>query len=113
LHWGVKEKTNNKTKIKRNIQSRNAVLSRKHEYQKLESAGFDLAITQPGFFLGKKDHDVVLKYQGKLIKEVPFINLKNITILCDGTTLSSNLIKVVLKTKYQSIFWGIMVLPMP
>jgi len=99
LHWGVKEKSKGKAKTRKSIQSREAVLSRKHEYQKLESAGFDLAITQPGFFLGKKDHDVVVKYQGRLIKEVPFINLKNITILCDGITLSSNLIKSCAENK--------------
>ena len=39
----------NQGKIKA-IKSREAVLSRKHEYQKLESSGFDLAITQTGLF---------------------------------------------------------------
>jgi group II intron reverse transcriptase/maturase/CRISPR-associated endonuclease Cas1 len=105
-HWGIKEKSKGKTKTKKSIQSREAVLSRKHEYQKLESAGFDLAITQPGFFLGKKDHDVVVKYQGKLIREVPFINLKNITILCDGVTLSSNLIRSCAENKISIDFLG-------
>ncbi len=93
--WGVKEKTKSKekNKTKKSIKSREAVLSRKHEYQKIESAGFDLAITQPGFFLGKKDHDAVVKFQGKVIREIPLMNLKNITILSDGVTLSSNLIR--------------------
>ncbi|OJX90108.1 MAG: CRISPR-associated endonuclease Cas1 [Paludibacter sp. 47-17] len=105
-YWGIKEKSKDKTKTKKSIQSREAVLSRKHEYRKLESSGFDLAITQPGFFLGKKDHDVTVKYQGKLIREIPFINLKNITILCDGVTLSSNLIKSCAENKISIDFLG-------
>ncbi|HAL65492.1 MAG TPA: CRISPR-associated endonuclease Cas1, partial [Bacteroidales bacterium] len=80
----------NKQKV---INSRKAVLTRKHEYQKLESSGFDLVLTQPGFVLGKKEKKVTVKYHGEVIKEVPLINLKNITILSEGISISSNLIK--------------------
>ena len=75
------------------IRSREAVLSRKHEYQKLESSGFNIVVTQPGLILGKKDKSVTVKYHGQLVKEVPLINLKNITILSEGVSLSSNLIR--------------------
>jgi len=90
----------------KSIKSKTAVLSRKHEYQKLESSGFDLVITQTGLFLGKKDTMVAVRYHNQLIKEIPFVNLKNISILCDGVSFSSNLVKSCAENKISIDFFG-------
>jgi len=103
--FGQKENVSKDHKQK-NIRSREAVLSRKHEYHKLESSGFDIVVTQPGLVLGKKDQSVTVKYHGQLVKEVPFINLKNITILSEGISLSSNLIKSCSEQKVSIDFLG-------
>ena len=88
------------------LKSREAVLSRKHEYQKLEASGFDLAITQPGIVLGKTDKMAIVRKQGKIVREVPFVNLKNISILCDGVSLSSNLVQACAANKVSIDFLG-------
>ena len=98
-----KKEKSGKTKT---IKSREAVLSRKHEYQKLESSGFDLAITQTGLFLGKKDKMVAVHFHGSLVKEIPFVNLKNISVLCDGVSFSSNLVKACAENKISIDFFG-------
>ena len=95
----------NQGKIKA-IKSREAVLTRKHEYQKLESSGFDLAITQTGLFLGKKDKMVAVHFRGSVIKEIPFVNLRNISVLCDGVSFSSNLVKACAENKISIDFFG-------
>lgn len=96
---------NKKIKSK-SLKSREAVLSRKHEYQKLEASGFDLAITQPGLILGKKDKAVTVRQRGLVIKEIPFINLKNISVLSDGVSFSSNLVRSCTENKISIDFLG-------
>lgn len=88
------------------LKSREAVLTRKHEYQKLEAAGFDLAITQPGLVLGKRDKMVTVRKQGQMVKEIPLINLKNISILAEGTSFSSNLVMSCAENKISIDFLG-------
>lgn len=88
------------------LKSREAVLFRKHEYQKLEAAGFDLVITEAGLFLGKKDKMVVVHNHGLVVKEIALINLKNISILSDGISFSSNLVKSCAENKISIDFLG-------
>lgn len=75
------------------IDSAKAVKKRKHEYQKLESAAFDIIIATPGCWISKKANKIVVKQQDVVIQEVPLANLKNITILSEGVSFSSNVIE--------------------
>ncbi len=88
------------------LKSREAVLSRKHEYQKLEASGFDLAITQPGLVLGKRDRNATVRKNGQVIQEIPLINLKTITVLSDGVSISSNLVEACAENKVSIDFLG-------
>jgi group II intron reverse transcriptase/maturase/CRISPR-associated endonuclease Cas1 len=88
------------------LKSREAVLTRKHEFQKLEASGFDLAITQPGIALGKTDKNVTVKKEGKVVKQVPLVNLKNISVLSEGVSLSSNLVEACAENKISIDFLG-------
>lgn len=98
---------NEKRPIKtKTLKSREAVLSRKHEYQKLEASGFDLAITQPGLVIGKKDKNATVRKNGQVIKEIPLINLKTITILSEGVSFSSNLVEACAANKIAIDFLG-------
>lgn len=69
------------------------VARKRREYQKLESAGMELVISNPGIFAGISQNRIVLKKDGRIIHSVQQRNLKNITLLCDGIALSSNLIR--------------------
>ncbi len=100
------QKVNKPTQPIKTIKSREAVLSRKHEYQKLEASGFELAITQPGSVLGKSDKMATVRKHGKMIKEIPLLNLKNITVLCNGVSLSSNLVQACAENKISIDFLG-------
>jgi group II intron reverse transcriptase/maturase/CRISPR-associated endonuclease Cas1 len=82
-----------KAKKKVPINSARAVKKRKHEYQKLEAVGFDIIVATPGSWISKKANKIVVKQQDKVIQEVPLVNLKNITIINEGVSFSSNVIE--------------------
>lgn len=72
---------------------RKAIRQRKLEYRKKEGETTDLVITTPGTFLGAGEYGLVLKIAGKK-KKIPSVsNLEHICIMCDGVSLSSNLVK--------------------
>ncbi len=68
------------------------IASRKLEYHKRESDGSDLVINSFGCALGLHNNMVVVKKSGKVTHRAS-ANLKHITILSDGVSLSSNAIK--------------------
>jgi group II intron reverse transcriptase/maturase/CRISPR-associated endonuclease Cas1 len=72
---------------------RDPIKKRKREYQKLESEGFELLITTPGVFIGKTRKGISIKEHGVKRYEAPLLNLKNISILSGGVTISSNVIQ--------------------
>ena len=69
------------------------VARKRREYQKLESAGMELVISNPGIFAGISQNRIVLKKDGRIIHSVQQKNLRNITLISDGIALSSNLIR--------------------
>ncbi len=72
---------------------RDPVKKRKKEYQKLESEGFELVVNTPGVFVGKTKKGITIKERGIKKYEAPLLNLKNISILSRGVTISSNVIE--------------------
>lgn len=100
------KKDKNRPGKTKTLRSREAVLSRKHEYQKMEASGFDLAITQPGLVLGKTDKNATVRKHGQMVKQIPLINLKTITILSEGVSFSSNLVEACAANKISIDFLG-------
>ena len=80
---------------------------KKRVYQRLESAGFELLINRPGVFLGKTKRGVSVKERGVKLYEAPFINLKHISILSHGVTISSNVVFWCAERKIPIDFIGI------
>ncbi|MEW6418846.1 MAG: CRISPR-associated endonuclease Cas1 [Nitrospirota bacterium] len=72
---------------------RDLIKKKKREYQKLESEGFELLVTTPGVFIGKTRRGISIKEHGVKRHEAPLLNLKNISILSGGVTISSNVIQ--------------------
>lgn len=68
------------------------IKTRKREYQKLEAEGFELLVTTPGSFIGKTKRGIIIKQKGIKKHEASLLNLKNISILARGVTISSNVI---------------------
>lgn len=86
-----------KTAQKKNVRivksTSTGVLIRKRQFQKMESLGMELLISTPGMQIGKSKGTIVLKKLGKVVKSVNANNLKNITIVSDGVSLSSDLLR--------------------
>jgi len=69
------------------------IARKRREYQKLESAGMELVVSNPGIFAGISQNRIVLKKEGRVIHSMLNKNLKNISIISDGIAISSNLIR--------------------
>lgn len=52
-----------------------------------------MVLSTPGLVLGRRENRLIVKKSGVVIQEVTLLNLKNVTILCDGIGLSSNVIE--------------------
>lgn len=86
--------------------NRKIVLQRKHEYQKIESQESELLISKPGVALGLAKNKVTVKENGVVILSVSTVNLKHISILCKGISLSSNLLTFLIDNKIPIDFFG-------
>lgn len=79
--------------------NRRLILSRKHEYQKKESEHAELVVTRPGMALGLAQNRVTLKENGLLTASIPPANLKHVSILSNGVSISSNLLSFLMENK--------------
>lgn len=86
--------------------NRKIVLQRKHEYQKIESQESELVVSKPGVALGLAKNKVTVKENGIVILSVSTVNLKHISILCKGISLSSNLLTFLIENKIPIDFYG-------
>ena len=82
------------------------VKQRKREYKKLETDGAELVITQCGTSIGVSYGKLSLKLYGKQQKLPPMSNLKHISILCDGVSISSNAIAYCMQNKISVDFFS-------
>ena len=83
------------------------IKKKKRQYQKLESEGFELLVTRPGVFIGKTKKGISIKDKGIKRYEAPILNLKNISILSCGVTISSNVIQYCSERDIPIDFIGI------
>ncbi|MBI5748643.1 MAG: CRISPR-associated endonuclease Cas1 [Nitrospinae bacterium] len=82
------------------------VRKKKREYKRLESEGFELLVTTPGVFIGKTKRGIIIKERGIKRHEAPLLNLKNISILSGGVTISSNVIRYCAERAIPIDFMG-------
>lgn len=82
------------------------VKQRKREYKKLETDGAELVITQYGTSIGVSYGKLSLKLYGKQQKLPPMSNLKHISILCNGVSISSNAIAYCMQNKISVDFFS-------
>jgi len=71
---------------------RDPVRKRKREYEKLESAGFELLLNRPGLFVGSSRKGIVVKERGQVVRRENTGNLRHILIAAPGVAVSSNLV---------------------
>jgi len=64
----------------------------------------NLVINNYGTFLGKTSERLVVKENGKVVQEVPFFDLAQITITTNGTSLSSDVIRMCMEHGVQINF---------
>ncbi len=70
-----------------------AVSGKKRKYQRIRARESDLLVATPGSFIGKQSRQVIVKYQGRLVKRIAEIALSQIIIISRGVTLSSDVIR--------------------
>lgn len=88
----VKEYLSAATKEASDKKNHKLISSRKLEYQRREAEGLDLVINTFGYSVGFHKECVVVKKDGHRVSSFGH-NLRHITILSEGITLSSNLIR--------------------
>lgn len=64
----------------------------------------DLLVSNYGSFLGKKSERLVLKEKGKVVNEIPFYDLAQVTIDTPGASLSTDLIRECVEHGIQISF---------
>ncbi len=64
----------------------------------------ELLIDEPGIMLGKKSQRLVVKKRGEVVEEIPIMELKDLIILSNGVTISSDLIQLLMEQGTQIHF---------
>jgi len=106
LRFCNRKKSNGET-VKESIDKKgDPIKRRKRQYQKLETDGFELLISTPGVFIGKTRKGISVKEKGVMKYQAPLLNLKHITILSQGVTISSNVIRQCAESKIPVDFVG-------
>ena len=73
------------------------IQARKREYRKRENESTELVVSSPGSFIGIKKGVLVLKIYGKQEKIPSVSNLKHITIMSSGVSISSSIVEYCVK----------------
>jgi len=97
--------TDTDKKVKKKIEQKRA------KYEAIADADRELVITKPGVFIGKTQKGISVKEYGVKKLEKPFFNLKQITILSEGVSLSGNVIQYCAANKIPIDFIGFDGLP--
>ncbi len=74
------------------ISADKSIAQKRRAYAKLQSASLELVVSQPGVFLGISKGQITVKEKGEVISKIPSANLRFVSILSQGVTISSNLI---------------------
>ncbi|PKM82813.1 MAG: CRISPR-associated endonuclease Cas1 [Firmicutes bacterium HGW-Firmicutes-13] len=64
----------------------------------------NLVIDNYGSFIGKKSERLVIKENGKVVKEIPFFDLSQVTVISGGVSLSIDAIKMCMEYGVQINF---------
>ncbi len=69
-----------------------AIRQRKKEYDQLRKGSYELILNKPGLFLGLSKFKVTVKDRGVVVQKMPLDNLKHISVLNAGISISAKLI---------------------
>lgn len=65
----------------------------------------NLIVNNFGSFIGKKSERLVVKEKGKVVQEVPFFDLVQVTIATNGVSLSSDAVRKYLQPVRQGFLY--------
>lgn len=74
------------------INPESLIAVKKKEFEKRYTQSMELIISLPGVFIGKSKFDITVKLKGELVMKVPLVNLTHLSVVSDGTSMSSHLI---------------------
>lgn len=88
------------------IQMDKVIRSRKNEYQKRFTASLELVVNRPGVFLGISRNGISVRQGGETLETMPAANLRFISIVSKGVSLSSNLVLHCARHEVPIVFFG-------
>lgn len=71
-----------------------AITGKKKKYQRRKASMTDLVISRSFCRIGKMYKRIVVRKKGRILHQVPHMNLKHILIIADGVSLSSDVIRM-------------------
>lgn len=88
------------------LANRKIIHERKREYQKQETENSEIILNSPGTAVGLAKNRLTIKQNGILKHAIPTANIKHITVLADGVSVSSNLLKYLIGNKIPIDFYA-------
>ena len=88
------------------INPKKLIAQKRREYEKREAVSLELVITQPGVSLGVMNRRITAKYQGQNLLKNPTANVRHISVMARGVSLSSNVIEHCAEQRIPIVFFG-------
>lgn len=87
------------------LKNEKIIKKRKAEYRKKENEATELIVSTYGTFIGVNNSGISLKTYGKQLPMPPTNNLRHITVLCKGVSISSNAVEYCMQQKIPVDFF--------
>lgn len=89
------------------LANKKIIQARKREYRKREDENSEVILNRPGISLGIAKNMLTVKEKGMLKSAVPVANVKHVTLLSDGVSLSGNVLKYLIGNKIPLDIYGV------
>lgn len=87
------------------IDPKKLIAQKRREYEKREGASLELVINQPGVSLGLLKNRIMVKQQGQNLLKDPTANVRHISVMARGVSLSSNFIQHCAERNIPIVFY--------
>jgi CRISPR-associated endonuclease Cas1/group II intron reverse transcriptase/maturase len=91
--------------IPHEINPQKLIAQKRREYEKREGASLELVINQPGVSLGLMKNRIMVKQQGQNLLKEPTANVRHISVMARGVSISSNFIQHCAERNIPIVFY--------
>lgn len=94
------------TKQKNELKNKKLIAKRKKQYRQKENESSELVISSYGTYIGVSNKGITLKVMGAKQSLPAMVNLRHITVLCDGVSISSNALSYCMQKRIGIDFFS-------